>query len=465
MATKDKFYGIPIPPLNFILRVKKLNKQQQKKIFDSICKIVSEYKADTTLSKYILNLMSNVVVPESFSAFDVIIKKTDDMQTKIEVLMFVYSSIIDIYPIYNLEFVLQKLNGIKPTSRDDIPTLDDLNRFLLDRGTVFVTENLDKEDKKKPTKKKDEDLKPYLNVKQVKEIEKYLKANIIGQDKAIESLINSLTLICAGLETRASFFFVGPTGVGKSQLAKLFGEKYCGNFLVINCAEFSHGHEMAKLIGAPPGFVGHSEKPLLKEKADKSNRWVFLFDEIEKAHDKFFNFLLSLLDTGMLQDSSGNNLDFTNSIFIFTSNKGLTDIKTEFLGFSGKDLLNTKPLADNEIIKKAINSQFSPEFRNRLDEFIYFNELSLEDVKRIVCLNLEKLPVFMDDELVDYIIKNAFSREYGVREIKRFIKRNVALPIANCIIAGIEPKSSYYTCKVREDKVIVCDAADFANLC
>lgn len=461
MAIKDKFYGIPIPPLNFILRVKKLNKKEQKGILDNICKVVEEYKPDATLSRYIINLMSRVVLQDSFQAFDALIKKTDDMQTKIEILMFVYSSIVDIYPVYNLEFVLQKINGIKP-SRDGSPALDDLNSFL-ERNTILLAET-QKEEKKKPIKKKDSE-KLFLDLKQVRNIERYLKNNIIGQDQAIESLINSLTLICAGLETRASFFFVGPTGVGKSQLAKLFGEQYCGNFLTINCAEYSHGHEMAKLIGAPPGFVGHSDKPLLKEKADKSNRWVFLFDEIEKAHDKFFNFLLSLLDTGMLQDSSGNWLDFSNSIFIFTSNKGLVDIKTDFVGFSNKDVVEGKSLSDKEIIKKAVNSQFSPEFRNRIDEFIYFNELKLEDVRRIVCLNLEKLPVFMDDHLVDFIIKNAFSREYGVREIKRFIKRNVALPVANCMLSGINPKSTFYTTAIKDNKVVICDSAESANLC
>ena len=123
-----------------------------------------------------------------------------------------------------------------------------------------------------------------------------------------------------------NLFFIGKTGRGKTQLARKLGEKYSKHFWVINCAEFTNGHEVSRLLGSPPGYIGHSESSLIKEKADQSNRWTIVFDEIEKAHPKLYNILLSLLDTGTLTDNSGNEIDLTDSIFIMTSNCGLKDL-------------------------------------------------------------------------------------------------------------------------------------------
>ena len=144
-------------------------------------------------------------------------------------------------------------------------------------------------------------------------LEQHFGDNIVGQKDAIRALMRSLKLMASGLADHSSFLFVGPTGVGKTQIAKLLGEKFNGNFYKVNCAEYAGGHEYAKLIGSPPGYVGHSEKSLLAEKAEQSNSWVFLFDEIEKAHHKLYDFLLSLLDDGTCTDNMGQVLDFTQS--------------------------------------------------------------------------------------------------------------------------------------------------------
>ena len=206
-------------------------------------------------------------------------------------------------------------------------------------------------------------------------VEDYLKENIIGQRDAIASLVNSLKLMASGLAKHASFLFVGPTGVGKTQLAKLLGEKFSGNFYKINCAEYAGGHEYAKLIGSPPGYVGHTDKSFLAEKAEQSNRWVFLFDEVEKAHHKLYDFLLSLLDDGTCTDNLGTVLDFSESIFIFTSNQGIGDIKRESVGFNRSEEQVTDKVT-GDVIRKSIKSHFSPEFLNRLDDLVLFTSLT-----------------------------------------------------------------------------------------
>jgi ATP-dependent Clp protease ATP-binding subunit ClpA len=263
-----------------------------------------------------------------------------------------------------------------------------------------------------------------------------------------------------GFEKRANLFFVGRTGVGKTELAKLFGKKYCNNFAKINCAEFSNGHEVAKLIGAPPGYMGSAQKSFFQEKAEVSNKWVFLFDEIEKAHDKLYNLLLGLLDDGTIVDSNGNSLDFTNSIFIFTSNQGVSELKSSSVGFgSGSSQSATK-----EVLLNSLSKTFSPEFRNRIDEFVFFNDLTLDATREIVKMNLRKYPVQPSKDLIDYIVDKAYSVEYGVRELNRFLRNNVALPVANLMLANKYPQdgTAKYSFTVQDSKLVVSNVATIA---
>ena len=194
------------------------------------------------------------------------------------------------------------------------------------------------------------------------------------------------------------------------------------------------------------------------EKSEISNRWVFLFDEIEKAHEKLFNLLLSLLDDGTITDSNGNTLDFTNSIFIFTSNQGISEIKDSSLAFSAK---GHSPDAAKETLKESLNRLFTPEFRNRIDEFIYFNDLDKDNVVKIAKLHLKQYPVAQTDELIEYIVTNAYSKEYGVRELKRFIKSNIALLVAEAILARKIPSDGTrnYTFKVQDNKLELINVA------
>ena len=275
-------------------------------------------------------------------------------------------------------------------------------------------------------------------------IEEFLRKTIVGQDAPIKEVIKHLKLMQSGLSDNSNLFFIGPTGVGKTELAKVITKRMFGSkkkLLKINCGEYSNSHEYAKLIGSPPGYIGHNEKGILSERAEKSNEWIIVFDEIEKGHAKLFDLLLNLMDEGVITDSHGQSLDFTKSVIIFTSNIGLKDnVGKQIVGFGE----NTKTTYESakEDIKKAFKDRFSPEFINRLDTVVYFNSLNKDDAEKIVRLQLKALPIRVTKKLVDFVTDNAFSEEYGARNIKRFIKNNISIKIADEILKG--DKSAKY---------------------
>jgi ATP-dependent Clp protease ATP-binding subunit ClpC len=200
---------------------------------------------------------------------------------------------------------------------------------------------------------------------------------------------------------------------------------------------------------------------LLGEKAEQSNRWVFLFDEIEKAHHKLYDFLLSLLDDGTCTDNLGQVLDFSQSIFIFTSNQGITEINKEPMGFDRKKAPDEK--VSSEIIRKSIKRHFSPEFLNRIDDIVVFHALSKEDVKKIAKLQLEALPIKATDSLIEYVAEGGYSNEYGARNIARFIKSNVSNKIADAILNKIVPtkEKDLYTPRIVDGTVRIVDTKKY----
>jgi ATP-dependent Clp protease ATP-binding subunit ClpC len=231
----------------------------------------------------------------------------------------------------------------------------------------------------------------------------------------------------------------------------------------INCAEFASAHEYAKLIGAPPGYVGHGEKSMLAEKAEKSNRWVFLFDEIEKAHHKLFDFLLSLLDEGKVCDNLGKELDFSESIFLFTSNQGVSELRGgKKVGFSDETTTYEK---SREQVKESVKKKFTPEFINRVDSFIYFNSLSPEDCMKIAKLSLKDIPIKKHKALLKYIVSRGYSEQYGARNIQRFVKNNVGVKVADMILQKRVPSKSgdMYTPKIVDNELTIVNTVQVQN--
>lgn len=410
LSNDDSCYIAPCPSIDTILRVVKLDSSEQAKLLEELKQFVFSIPQSNAISAYTYKLVQRLMVDPD------VLKPFKEEEILGMVIREIYECIVDIYPEFSVNKVCAGINqSLAPK-----PIVTETS--LTEKLSNYV-----------------ESGKGGLGPKTIKDLEVLeatLKKNVIGQDDAIEALINKSKLISVGFEKRGAFFFIGRTGVGKTELAKQFGERFYGKFEKFNCGEYANGHEVSKLLGAPPGYVGSNHKSLLAEKAEQGSRWVFLFDEVEKAHDKLFHVLLSLLDDGKITDSQGLSLDFSNSIFLFTSNQGMTDLKTKSVNF--KHVSNSE--ADKATLRDSLDRLFSPEFRNRIDEFIYFNDLTLADAAKIVRLNLKTYPVLVTDELVDYVVSKCFSTEYGVRELKRFIKSNIALPIANAILKSPVPR-------------------------
>jgi MoxR-like ATPase len=424
--------------LNTVLLIKGMTLEEEKALYWVIKKRVKDSETPVNLEDYKKYLVKKFVV-DMDSIMNYI--ATSDMYEEEEIYDIVYDQIINLYPNFSMTFICTELNS---------------NTFMrgLEDSTLF-----DRLKKTIEGEAEDPDIN-LSSLEDIKSAERSFKKNILGQDQAIASVIKALKLTATGLSQGTSFLFVGPTGVGKTELAKILGDKYSGNFYKVNCAEYAGGHEYAKLIGSPPGYVGHTEKSLMAEKAEKSNRWVFLFDEIEKAHHKLYDFLLSLLDDGTCTDNMGNVLDFSQSLFIFTSNKGIVESKQRRLGFTQNDPTAAE---EKDAVKTSVKGHFSPEFMNRIDEVVVFNSLTKKDVKKIAKLQLDKLPIEVTDPLLEYIVKNGYSREYGARNIARFIKNNISDKIADAILNGKVPKKegALYSPKVTKDGVKIYDVKNF----
>lgn len=424
--------------LNTVLLIKGMTLEEEKALYWVIKKRVKDAETPVNLEDYKKYLVKKFIV-DMDSIMNYI--ATSDMYEEEEIYDIVYDQIINLYPNFSMTFICTELNS---------------NTFMrgLEDSTLF-----DRLKKTIEGEAEDPDIN-LSSLEDIKSAERSFKKNILGQDQAIASVIKALKLTATGLSQGTSFLFVGPTGVGKTELAKILGDKYSGNFYKVNCAEYAGGHEYAKLIGSPPGYVGHTEKSLMAEKAEKSNRWVFLFDEIEKAHHKLYDFLLSLLDDGTCTDNMGNVLDFSQSLFIFTSNKGIVESKQRRLGFTQNDPTEAE---EKDAVQTSVKGHFSPEFMNRIDEVVVFNALTKKDVKKIAKLQLDKLPIEVTDSLLEYIVKHGYSREYGARNIARFIKNNISDKIADAILNGKVPKKegALYSPKVTKDGVKIYDVKNF----
>ncbi|HEY9403559.1 MAG TPA: ATP-dependent Clp protease ATP-binding subunit, partial [Pyrinomonadaceae bacterium] len=283
-------------------------------------------------------------------------------------------------------------------------------------------------------------------------IEIELHHRVVAQRPAISALARSIRRSRAGLKNPqrpvGSFLFLGPTGVGKTEVARSLAEFLFGSersMIRFDMSEFMEKHSVSKLIGSPPGYVGHEEGGQLTERIRRSPYSVLLFDEIEKAHPDIFNVLLQVFEDGILTDALGNAVDFKNTIIIMTSNIGARFIqKRGALGFQAQAADSREKLED--MVMSAVKQTFNPEFINRLDEIIIFDELQDEELLEIVGLQVELmnrmlgrrgLEVRLTDEAKHWIVKKTCAdRTYGARPLRRALQKYVEDPLSEALIQG-----------------------------
>jgi ATP-dependent Clp protease ATP-binding subunit ClpC len=281
-----------------------------------------------------------------------------------------------------------------------------------------------------------------------------LKGRIVGQDDAVQKLVKAIQRTRVGLKDPrkpiGTFIFLGPTGVGKTELAKTLTEYLFDKedaLIRIDMSEYMEKFSISRLIGAPPGYVGYEEGGQLTEKVRRKPYSVVLLDEIEKAHPDVFNILLQVLDEGILTDSLGRRVDFRNTIIIMTSNIGVRDLK-DFgagIGFATRSRVENQDDMVKQTIQNALKKTFSPEFLNRLDDVIVFNSLSRDDIHKIIDISLKKLlnritslgyNMELTEKAKDYLAEKGYDQQYGARPLNRAIQKYVEDPLAEEILKG-----------------------------
>ena len=286
-------------------------------------------------------------------------------------------------------------------------------------------------------------------------INKHLSSRVIGQNEAVDKISVTIQRNRVGIRKRnrtvGNFIFLGPTGVGKTQLAKevanyLFNSE--DSLIRIDMSEYMESHSTSKLIGAPPGYVGHEGGGFLTEQVKRKPHSVILFDEVEKAHPEVFNVLLQMLDDGHLTDSLGRVVDFRNCLVILTSNTGSRKLE-EFgpgIGFNSKQRLATRMEDEKATLRKALKGRFSPEFLNRIDEIVVFNRLAEEDVMKILTIECKELAQNLK-EIGNYtfkiskgakgiILSEGYDPKFGARPLKRTLERMVENKISELFLKG-----------------------------
>ena len=308
------------------------------------------------------------------------------------------------------------------------------------------------------------------DLKMIKAMSSELKKRIIGQDDAVDALTQvikrSRTGVASHTKPIGSFMFLGPTGVGKTETVKALAEYMFGepdSMIRIDMSEYQEKFNVSRLIGSPPGYVGHEDGGQLTEAVRRKPYSVVLFDEIEKAHPDTFNTLLQVLDEGRLTDSLGREVDFTNTVIIMTSNVGARKVQ-DFgagVGFSSASSIVQESAKAESVIKKELKNKFSPEFLNRLDQLVLFNQLSHDNILKIVDIELNNFNDRMEDEgyafkftkaAKDFLAIEGYDALYGARPVKRAIQKYVEDLVADHILDENLVQGKTYTInKIKAD--------------
>ncbi|MBQ9280462.1 MAG: ATP-dependent Clp protease ATP-binding subunit [Clostridia bacterium] len=297
-------------------------------------------------------------------------------------------------------------------------------------------------------------------------LEGAIHKRLIGQDKAVTAVCNAIRRNRAGLRNKKrppSFIFVGPTGVGKTELAKSIASELYGSedsIIRLDMSEYMESHSVSKFIGSPPGYVGYDDAGQLTEKVRRNPYSLILFDEIEKAHPDVFNILLQILDDGRLTDAQGRTVNFDNTIIIMTSNAG-SNLNTNGIGFN-KD---QAPLVEARVMN-SLKESFRPEFLNRVDEVIVFNELTKSELLQIIDLMLNEIVSELEEknihitfskEVKEYILEKGYESKYGARPLRRAIQKYVENELAECLLRNQIMPNEHIILNLINDKIVVTE--------
>lgn len=299
-------------------------------------------------------------------------------------------------------------------------------------------------------------------------LESILHDRVIGQNEAVQSISKAVRRARAGLKDPkrpiGSFIFLGPTGVGKTELAKALSETLFGEddaMIRVDMSEYMEKHSVARLVGSPPGYVGYDDGGQLTEQVRRKPYSLILFDEIEKAHPDVFNMLLQVLDDGRLTDSTGRTVDFRNTVIVMTSNVGATELRdNKFVGFGSTEQSEDYETIRNTMMKELKNT-FRPEFINRVDDIIVFHSLEKEHLEEIVSLMIDDLNARLEDrnvhveltsDAVTALVDDGYDKEFGARPLSRSIQKNVEDTLSEAILRGEEITGKTVYVDFKDDK-------------
>ena len=316
----------------------------------------------------------------------------------------------------------------------------------------------------------------------LRHLEDDLRKRVVGQDEAIAVVARAIRRSRAGLKDPkrpiGSFLFMGPTGVGKTELAKALAAELFGgedNLIRLDMSEYMEPHTVARLFGSPPGYVGHDEGGQLTEQVRRRPYSVILMDEVEKAHPEVFNSLLQIMDDGRLTDGQGRTVDFKNTVVIMTSNAGSSELKRAVrIGFAarkdGEELRDEQHEAMRSKAMEGLKRMFRPEFINRIDQIVVFHSLGKSELYQIVNLMLDQvrtrlneqgIALEVSDEARDFLLKEGYDEEYGARPLRRAIQSHVDDALADALLAGEIASGQTAILTVQDDHIaIVADQSE-----
>ena len=314
----------------------------------------------------------------------------------------------------------------------------------------------------------------------LRNLEDDLRKRVIGQNEAIGAVARAIRRSRAGLKDPkrpiGSFLFLGPTGVGKTELAKSLAAELFGgeaNLIRLDMSEYMEPHTVARLFGSPPGYVGYDEGGQLTEQVRRRPYSVILLDEVEKAHPEVFNALLQIMDDGRLTDGQGRTVDFKNTVVIMTSNAGSTELKRAVrIGFSTRKDEDERDEQHEAMRSKAMEGlkrMFRPEFINRIDQIVVFHSLGREDLYQIVDLLLAQvrsrlgeqgIDLVVDDKARDFLLREGFDEEYGARPLRRAIQTYVDDTLADALLAGTIASGQTAVLTVNDEGQMVVEAQE-----